>query len=792
MEEHYLETLELNKVLDRLAGHTSFSVSREKAIALRPATEMTEVLRRQAATRDARRLLDLKPNFSIGGARDIRSQLQRASVGALLSPEELLLVASTIASSRLVRNTISKLGDQLPTLEEVTLPIGSHDSLEHEIRQAISDAGEMMDSASPALAQVRFELRRAHERLMAKLNEIVTSPSYRTALQEPIVTQRGGRYVVPVKAEFKGQIKGIVHDQSASGATVFMEPLVVVDLANRWRQLEIDEQHEIERILRRLGDLVGRDGEGLERTLEALAEVDLHLAQAKLAEAMRAETPSLVDPLARPTGSPCIRLVNARHPLLSGQVVPISLELGADFDVLVITGPNTGGKTVALKTTGLLCLMAQCGLQIPADENSLVGVFRNVYADIGDEQSIEQSLSTFSSHVRRIVDILGKADEGTLVLLDELGAGTDPQEGSALARAILSHLLERKVPTVATTHYSELKSFAHTTPRVENASVEFNLETLSPTYKLSVGLPGRSNALSIATRLGMIPDIIEGARQLLQPADLEIEGLLAQLQTDRELTKQARIDAERARDQARAHRARVNAEWDDLNERKQILLERAREQSEQELAALRQKVQQVTRELERIQRESEAAPSLASVAQQAEALQPLKAPKPRRQQRREPMAAHDLKVGQAVYLASLQTTGIVSSAPDDRGEVEVQIGNLRTRVKARELSRTDAPEPSRTTTSDITYRFHPEAPDISIQLDLRGRRPQEAEEELDKYLNDAYLAGMKNVRVIHGKGTGALRQAVRQQLASSPLVRHFEPASAQDGGEGATLVALAN
>ena len=820
MEEHYLETLELHKVLAMLAAHTSFSVSREKALSLRPATEMEEVQRRQTATREARRLLDLKPNFSIGGARDIRSQLQRASIGAPLTPDELLMVSSTVASGRIVRGTISKLADQLPTLAEIVLPISSNDELESEIRRAISDTGEVVDAASPALAGIRMELRRAYERLMAKLNEIVTSPSYRQALQEPIITQRSGRYVVPVKAEFKGQLKGIVHDQSASGATLFIEPLPVVDLANRWRQLQVEEQHEIERILRKLSGMVGREAAALERSLEALAEVDLFLAQARLAEEMRAESPNLLDldqhhggPLATPlwrdeeTSSrtlsevaqplpavrarPMLRLVNARHPLLTGQVVPITIELGGDFDVLVITGPNTGGKTVALKTVGLLCLMAQCGLQIPAGEQSVVPVFRAVYADIGDEQSIEQSLSTFSSHISRIVDILAKADDRSLVLLDELGAGTDPQEGSALARAILSHLLESRIPTIATTHYSELKSFAHTTPRVENASVEFDLETLSPTYRLSMGLPGRSNALAIASRLGMRPDIVDGARRLLQPADVEIEGLLAQIQKDREEARQARAEAERLREQARAQRARLNAELVEIEDRKQAILERAREQSEQELASLRQRVQQILREAERLKATGSSAASPAAIIQEVASLRPLRPPK-RRQQRRQGVGTEDLKVGQNVYLARLQTVGVLSSLPDERGEVEVQVGSLRTRVKVDELSRTDQSRQESPPAPEITYRFHQEAPDIGIQLDLRGRRPQEAEEELDRYLNDAYLYGLKTVRIIHGKGTGALRQAVRQQLAASPLVRHFEPADARDGGEGATVVSLAN
>ncbi len=797
MEEQYLRTLELNKVLERLAGHTSFSLSHEKALALRPSSEMVEVLRRQAATQEARRLLDLKPNFTVGGARDIRSHLQRASVGALLMPDELLLIASTIASGRIVRGTISRLADQLPTLEEVTLPIRSHDEVEGEIRRAISDAGEVVDAASPALAQIRIELRRSHERLMAKLNEIVSSPSYRQALQEPIVTQRQGRYVVPVKAEFKGQVKGIVHDQSASGATVFVEPLAVVDLANRSRQLQVEEEQEIERILRRLSGLVGRDAGDLGASLEAIAEVDLFLAQAKLAEAMDAVQPVLIDLARRPEGVPAVRLAAARHPLLTGYVVPIGVELGGDFDVLVITGPNTGGKTVALKSVGLLCLMAQCGLQIPAAEGSSAAIFRAIYADIGDEQSIEQSLSTFSSHVRRIVDILGKADERCLVLLDELGAGTDPQEGSALARAILSYLLERRVPTIATTHYSELKSYAHATPRVENASVEFDIETLSPTYRLSIGLPGRSNALAIATRLGMNREVVERARELLTPGEVEIEALLSQIQRDRDEARAARSEAERLRQQAQSYRARLNAELEALEERRHEVLQRAREQSEQELSALRGRVNQVMRELERARLQqnaasAEAARAAEAAAQRAEALRPVKAPRPRRQ-RSEPVEAQDLRVGQPVYVASLQQVGTVSSPPDDRGEVEVQIGMLRTRVKARELARTDGAAPRPQREPDITYRLDMDrAAAVTIQLDLRGKRVEEAEQELDEYLNDAYLAGLKMVRIIHGKGTGAVRQAVRQQLAASPLVRHFEAAEDRDGGEGVTIASLAN
>jgi DNA mismatch repair protein MutS2 len=591
-------------------------------------------------------------------------------------------------------------------------------------------------------------------------------------------------------------VKGIVHDQSASGATVFMEPLVVVDLANRWRQLQVEEEQEIERILRRLTGLVGRDAEEIGASLEALAQVDLYLAQAKLAEAMDAVEPTLFDLKNRREGVPLVRLTRARHPLLRGHVVPIDVELGGDFDVLVITGPNTGGKTVALKTVGLLCLMAQCGMQIPAEEGSAVAVFRAVYADIGDEQSIEQSLSTFSSHVRRIVDILAKADDRCLVLLDELGAGTDPQEGSALARAILSHLLERRVATIATTHYSELKSYAHTTPRVENASVEFDIETLSPTYRLSIGLPGRSNALAIATRLGMKDEIVQSARELLTPGEVEIEALLSQIQADREQARNARAEAERLLQQARSQRGRLNAELAALEERKFEVLQKAREQSEQELASLRGRVQAVMRELERArlqqQAVSEAARIAGDAAERAEALRPVRAPKPRAQ-RQEKVTAQDLKVGQPVYVASLQKVGTLSTLPDDRGEVEVQVGMLRTRVKAAELSRTDGAAAQVDREPEITYRLDMDrAAAVSIQLDLRGKRVDEAEEELDSYLNDAYLAGLKMVRIVHGKGTGAVRQIVRDHLASSPLVRHFEAAGDREGGEGVTIASLSN
>src|ERR671933_836162 len=469
MDTFAVDTLEFDVVRELLARHTSFSAGRELALSLLPAAVLEEALRRQAATAEALKLPGLRPGLHLGGVHDIRPLVELAQVGGSLAPEELLDVASTVRAARAWRRGLGPLADETPTLLELAdAYLSDHPGLAEDIQEAIGESGEVLDSASPALARIRGELRGAHDRLVSRLREIMAAPPFRDVVQDPVVTQRNGRYVIPIRAESRGQVPGIVHDQSASGATLFVEPLAVVDMGNRWRTLILDEQ-------------------------------------------------------------PVLQLRNARHPLLSGTVVPISLELGGEFDLLLITGPNTGGKTVALKTAGLLTLMAQAGLFVPADEGSLVAVFERVQADIGDEQSLQQSLSTFSSHISRIVRMLRQADSCSLILLDELGAGTDPQEGAAIARALLDSLRECGAYVIATTHYPELKTYAQATERVENASVEFDLQTLSPTYRLMIGTPGRSNALAIAERLGMPTDVLHAARGYLSPQVVESEALLAQI-----------------------------------------------------------------------------------------------------------------------------------------------------------------------------------------------------------------------------------------------------------------------
>src|SRR5437764_1963143 len=559
MDEFAVETLEFDAVRELLARHTSFSAGRALALDLLPTPLLEEARRRQTATAEALKLPGLRPGLHLGGVHDVRSLAERARVGGVLGPEELLDVASTVRGARAWRRALGPLRDETPTrLELSDVFLGDHPGLAEDIQDAIGEAGEVLDSASPALGRVRTELRGAHDRLVTRLREIMSAPPFRDVVQDPVVTQRNGRYVIPIRAESRGQVPGIVHDQSASGATLFVEPLAVVDMANRWRTLILEEEREIERILRALSQEVGEQADVLASSVEGLAQIDLARAAAALAERQRGTAPDLLG-LPRPAGQPALKLVNARHPLLTGMVVPISLELGADFNVLLITGPNTGGKTVALKTAGLLSLMAQSGLFIPADDGSQVAVFERVQADIGDEQSLQQSLSTFSSHISRIVRMLRDADSCSLILLDELGAGTDPQEGAAIARALLDFLRERGAYVVATTHYPELKSYAEATPRVQNASVEFDVQTLSPTFRLMIGTPGRSNALLIAERLGMPRDVLETARTYVSPQTRETEAMLDQIARERVLAEDARARALKEAAEAATLKVRARA-----------------------------------------------------------------------------------------------------------------------------------------------------------------------------------------------------------------------------------------
>ncbi len=792
-------TLELDKIRERLAARTSFSAGHELALALEPSAELEAVERLQAATEEARRLPGLKPGLTLGGARDVRPIAQRAALGGLLQPLELLDVAGTVRAARLWGSTLTRLRDQLPTLALVAERLGEHRPLQEEIAKAIEENGEVADDASARLHQIRNELRTAQDRLLSRLQELLGSAALRPALQDAVITQRSGRYVLPIRAEFKNRVKGIVHDQSASGATLFVEPLPIVEAGNQVRQLEAEEQHEIERILRALSSQVAVQRDELDQTVGGLAELDLHLAKARLAEEMNATRPRLHRLPSRSDGAArtVVRLIEARHPLLPVEtVVPLSVELGAEFDILVITGPNTGGKTVVLKTLGLLALMAQAGLQIPAAEGSELGVFQAIHADIGDEQSIEQSLSTFSSHVTHIVEMLRGVDDRSLVLLDELGAGTDPQEGSALARAILTYLRDRGVPTIATTHYSELKAFAHATPRVENASVEFDLATLAPTFHLLVGVPGRSNALAIAGRLGMPSEILERAHTLLDPEAAETEALLAQIQRQRDEVEQARDEARRQAEAVARLRRRLREELRQAERERRVIVREARAQSERVLEELRREAERRLRELRAAPRDAESAKAAVEAIRE---LAPLPAPEPTSEAGVEEAAADErveLRPGAEIVVPRLGVPARVLRVSTS-GDAELDVRGMRVLLgsvelaEARPASRQERLAERHAAAPPILTRAEtaPTAP--PSQLDLRGLRADEATETLDRYLNDAYLAGLRAVRIVHGKGSGAVRSAVREQLGVHPLVSRFGASDPRSGGDGATEVALA-
>lgn len=789
MDMEAARPLEFDKVRARLAAHTAFSVSAMLALELEPSSDAVAVQLLQQETTETRRLLDLQPQLGIGGARDVRPLVETARIGGLIQPHEFLELRATLLAARNLRKHILRLQETLPRLAFIAAGLNDAPRVVDEIARVLNDQGEISDNASPALAQIRHDLRLAQQRVMERLQSIITSSQYAKYLQEAIITQREGRYVVPVRAEARGRIHGIVHDSSASGATLFIEPLAVVELGNRVRELRIQAQREVDRILRELTDLVGEHAEVIQYSVETLAQLDLCLAKAKYSAEIRG-VPPLVAVSARAQPA-FLELIDARHPLLAPDtVVPISLELQRAFSILILTGPNTGGKTVTLKTVGLLALMAQSGLHIPAREGSRLPVYDSICADIGDEQSIEQSLSTFSAHLTNIISILRTADSRSLVLLDELGAGTDPVEGAALARAIVEHLLERKIPALIATHYAELKAFAHTTPGVENASMEFDVETLAPTFRLTIGLPGRSNAFAIASRLGLERPLVERAQANVGKSNAELETLLAELKKTRENVMREQSRAASAREAAERAAKQARRELNDTQRQRGEILRQTREQARAELDAARAELGRLQREWREtgVSRETarRAEADLAALAQTTDALRP-PAPAPLRAEPARP--AERIAVGDRVYVSTLNQYGQVVGIGSD---LTVQVGAFRMNLRPDQVElQPRAPEQPASEPRGQTSVVLPEAESPGIEVHLRGMRAEQALDLLEKHLDRAYLAGLPYVRVVHGKGTGTLRKLAREFLQNSPLVNSYETASPAEGGEGVTLAHLA-
>jgi len=806
MELKHLKTLEFPKILERLVQYTAFSASKDLALALLPTTYLTEAQDRQDETTEAFTLLGVKPDVSIGGARDVTPMVARTKRGVILTALELLEIRQTLIAGRNIQRTLLKLADSYPRLADMAQRIEECPGLVNEIGQAIDERGDVKNSASPALGRIRRDMEIAHSRLMEKLNRLVASARNRPYLQEALITQREGRYVVPLKADFKGKIQGIVHDQSASGATVFVEPAGVVELNNKWRQLQIAEIDEIQRILAELSASVSDHARFIKHTVAALADLDLALAKAKYAEAIDAVEPKLFDLETTSTNQPIFKLYEARHPLLDPNiVVPIDVLLPEDTHILVITGPNTGGKTVSLKTVGLLAIMAQAGLRIPAGQGSTLPLFNHIYADIGDEQSIEQSLSTFSSHMTNIVKILAECDDHSLVIMDELGAGTDPIEGSALARAILSHLLDRQVTTFVATHYSELKAFAHTTPGVANASLEFNVETLAPTYHLRIGLPGASNAFAIAQRLGVSPDIINQAQGLVGEDSQQVEAMLAEIKAQVEAAHHERLLAEAEKKDVEAYTQRLQKQLDEIDAERREILNAARADARREIKAVRQEIRALQEQAEALLTQTgasipvaddkvvDAEPTASTLADletqldNLEAAHPPEAKPSTKPGAKKKGARKSLGPGDQVFIHSFNAVGEVVVVQNK--QVEVQLGRFRTSVPLADVEfQQEAPREEKITRTKIKL---PAAESPGMELDLRGQIAEEALIELDKYLDQAFSAHLPWVRIIHGKGSGVLRQAVRQELSSHAQVSSYRPGEAGEGGEGVTVAKLA-
>ena len=784
--------LEMPLVLEQLAEHCQFSASRELAINLLPTHSFDVAKYRQTETTEARLLLKNHQHVSVGNACDVRDEVNRTKLSAILQPIELVRIRSTIVSSRVLKKTILGTGNQFEILCQQAKILADLPELEHAIDCCIDDQAEVLNTASNVLAELREQVKSTNNVLLQKLEHITQNPNNAKFLQETIITQRSDRYVILLKSNFKGRIPGILHGQSTSGSTLFIEPIVTVELNNQLQELQIAEQQEIMRVLRSLSEKVSKYAKEIEKNVEILAILDLAFARANYAEAITATQPILltwtnnnneVSDNAR-HGSP-LKLLGARHPLLSPKdVVAIDFVVDNYTNVIVITGPNTGGKTVCLKTIGLLSLMAASGLHLPVESGSELPIFNRIFADIGDEQSIKQSLSTFSSHINNIKNMLASIDSRSLVLLDEIGAGTDPDEGSALAQALLEYVLQNGSTAVVTTHYQRLKIFSHNTDGVKNASVDFNPKTLQPSYNLTIGLPGRSNALIIAHNLEIPKQITDRARQLLSPSDQKADSLLADIYEHREIAIKAQKQQEKATEQLEAQKSELQIRLDSIdNERRSILLD-GHKQVERELQSIRSEIDDIRRDLKQAKLHNQVlrdAEKKVRVLEEKLVLSPDDS-----KQYQGITTPHDIRLGDHVYVARLRTNGVVVALQN--GEAEVQIGRLRLRSLIDELRPTKNTRRDSDNTQNKIMDVQIKSP--GMELHLRGQRIEDGLDNLDNYLTAAILAELPWVRIIHGKGTGQMRQAVREALKAHSEIKSFRAGEQGEGGDGVTVVTL--
>ena len=787
-----LRALDFDAVRAQVAAHATFEPARRMAAGLMPSSDLGRVEALQRETAEARVVLENVGPIDLYAAGDESAVVTRAALDGVLTGLEVLGISEALGVRRRAKATFQRWRSPAPLLAQIADAIPDLHELERQITSRVGSRGEVVDGATPALGDIRREVREAYQRVTDRLSRIIRSLVGREALQDQVVAMRGERFVLQVKKEMRQRVPGIVLDASNSGATLFVEPFATVDLCNTWRELALEEERETERVLRELSAEVGGHADDIRLGNELVAELDLILARARYSAAIRGVPPA-VGPAGSggsgAAGGPCVRIVNARHPLLGDSVVPVSMTLGPGWSVLVITGPNTGGKTVTMKTAGLLALMHQSGLQIPVDEGTFLPVFDSVFADVGDLQSIEGSVSTFSSHMRNVIDILSQADAGSLVLLDELGISTDPEEGSALAKAVLDRLACGGVTAVATTHYRTVAAFAETRRGMMNASLDLDPETLKPTYVVTMGVPGRSYAFSVAAQIGLDDEILENARSLLEPQHLRFEDWLSELTRDRQQLQARLREAEELRARADESRKRLEAQLDALAAHRSEIQDSMHRATLARYEGLQRRLKRAEAALSWSATAHEVSDGAAAEAraQAAEVRRELAAEKRRLDRRPIQTAAAPMRVGDSVDVLGLNVRGTVMALPDRGGEAEVAIGNVSLRLNRARLSPLDGPREA--SPAEVRVKLGPSL--TGVELHLRGMRVDEAEIRLDEFLDKAVRDGLDTVRIIHGKGTGALRQAVREQLARHTLVRSFAPEDREHGGDGATVVELA-
>ncbi|MFC0557876.1 endonuclease MutS2 [Halalkalibacter alkalisediminis] len=784
--ERVLRVLEFEKMKKQLSGHVSSSLGRQKVTELKPSTDKEEVQRWQQETSEGAKVLRLKGQAPLGGITDVAPHAKRAKIGGALAAHELMEVASTIYGGRRLKKFIVTMVEE----EEITLPllyvlseeIEPLTDVEREIKQCIDDNGHVMDSASPELRTIRAQVRSYESSVRSKLESITRSSSSQKMLSDAIVTIRNDRFVIPVKQEYRSSFGGIVHDQSASGATLFIEPQAIVVLNNQLSEAKVKEKREIERILTELSAQVAEIADELLHNLTTLAVLDFIFAKARYAKQIKASEPKLNE-------DGFLFLKKARHPLLADdEVVPIDVELGGTYRSLIITGPNTGGKTVTLKTVGLLTLMAQSGLHVPVEEESEMAVFKQVFADIGDEQSIEQSLSTFSSHMTNIVDILDKVDFQSLVLFDELGAGTDPTEGAALAISILDDVYNRGACVVATTHYSELKGYAYNREGAMNASVEFNVETLRPTYRLLIGVPGRSNAFAISRRLGLNERVIEKAKEQIDSETNQIELMIESLETSQKSAESDWEEANALRKEAEKLRADLETQLQALEEEKERIFKEAEEKAEKAVQEAKDEAELIIGELREMQKQglSVKEHQIIDAKKHLEQAAPKLTSKQKKIKKEAAKAKQNIQNGDEVKVLSFGQKGFIAEKISE-DEFHVQMGIMKMKVKRDDLQLLDRPKQVE---SKPLAMVRGNDHHVKSELDLRGQRFEDAMLMVEKYIDDALLAGYHQVSIIHGKGSGALRKGVKQLLKKHPHVKNERDGGMNEGGLGNTVVEL--